>query len=84
MPTVVIASPKGGAGKSTTAVLLGTELAHAGANVVMLDCDPNQSLTLWSDRGPLPERITVLSSVSKSRHRQSDQAARHRRPDRYR
>lgn len=66
MPTVVIASPKGGAGKSTTAVLLGTELAHAGANVVMLDCDPNQSLTLWADRGPLPDRINVLSSVSES------------------
>src|SRR5690606_24725193 len=66
MPTVVIASPKGGAGKSTTAVLLGTELAHAGANVVMLDCDPNQSLTLWSDRGTLPDRISVLSSVNES------------------
>ncbi|MBS4009867.1 MAG: ParA family protein [Roseovarius sp.] len=66
MPTVVIASPKGGAGKSTTAVLLGTELAHAGANVVMLDCDPNQSLTLWADRGPLPDRISVLSSISES------------------
>lgn len=66
MPTVVIASPKGGAGKSTTAVLLGTELAYAGANVVMLDCDPNQSLTLWADRGPLPDRISVLSSVSEA------------------
>ena len=66
MPTVVIASPKGGAGKSTTAVLLGTELAHAGAKVVMLDCDPNQSLTLWADRGPLPDRISILSSVGES------------------
>ena len=66
MPTVVIASPKGGAGKSTTAVLLGTELAHAGANVVMLDCDPNQSLTLWADRGPLPNRISLLARVSES------------------
>lgn len=66
MPTVVIASPKGGAGKSTTAVLLGTELAHAGAKIVMLDCDPNQSLTLWAERGPLPDRISVLSSVSES------------------
>lgn len=52
MPTVVIASPKGGAGKSTAAILLGTELAHAGASVVMLDCDPNHSLTLWADRAP--------------------------------
>jgi len=32
----------------------------------MLDCDPNQSLTLWADRGPLPDRISVLSSVSES------------------
>jgi chromosome partitioning protein len=66
VPTVVIASPKGGAGKSTTAILLGTELAHAGANVIMLDCDPNRSLTLWADRGPLPDRISVLSNVSES------------------
>lgn len=66
MPTVVIASPKGGAGKSTTAILLGTELAYAGANVVMLDCDPNQSLTLWADRSPLPDRIKVLANVTES------------------
>lgn len=66
MPTIVIASPKGGAGKSTTAILLGTELAHAGANVTMLDCDPNLSLTLWAGRGRLPERVSVLSDVSES------------------
>ena len=66
MPTIVIASPKGGAGKSTTAVLLGTELAHAGANVTMLDCDPNGSLTLWAERAPLPERMAVLSDITES------------------
>ena len=63
MPTVVIASPKGGAGKSTAAIILGTELAHAGAAVTLLDCDPNRSLSLWASRGPLPSRITVLSDV---------------------
>lgn len=66
MPTIVIASSKGGAGKSTTAVLLGTELAHAGAAVTMLDCDPNHSLTLWASRGKLPERVTVLSDVTEA------------------
>ena len=66
MPVVVIASPKGGSGKSTSAVLLGTELAHAGAQVTMLDCDPNHSLTLWGERGQLPPRITLLSDVSES------------------
>lgn len=66
MPTVVIASPKGGAGKSTTAILLATELAHAGANVTVLDCDPNNSVSIWADRSPLPERLTTLADVGES------------------
>lgn len=66
MPTIVIASPKGGAGKSTTAVLLGTELAHAGIDVTLLDCDPNRSLTLWAQRNTLPPRIAVLSDVTEA------------------
>ncbi|WP_218017099.1 ParA family protein [Gluconobacter albidus] len=40
MPVIAIASPKGGAGKSTTAVILGTQLAHYGAEVTLLDCGP--------------------------------------------
>ena len=66
MPVVVIASPKGGSGKSTSAVLLGTELAHAGAQVTMLDCDPNRSLSLWGGRGELPPRMTLLADVTES------------------
>nr|WP_185761981.1 ParA family protein [Zymomonas mobilis] len=67
MPTVVVASPKGGAGKSTTInVLAGTGLAHAGAEVVMVDCDPNRSLTIWSKRGTMPQRMRVLSDVTES------------------
>lgn len=66
MPTIVVASPKGGAGKSTTAVLLGTELAHGGIPVTMLDCDPNRSLTLWADQAELPAGISVLSDISEA------------------
>lgn len=66
MPTIVIASPKGGAGKSTTAVILATELAAAGAEVTLLDCDPNRSVTLWSERGSVPKRVTVLSGISEA------------------
>ena len=36
---MTVASPKGGAGKSTASVILGTELAYAGAEVTILDCD---------------------------------------------
>ncbi|MBF0856551.1 ParA family protein [Gluconobacter oxydans] len=66
MPVIAIASPKGGAGKSTTAVILGTQLAHYGAEVTLLDCDPNEALTLWADRAPRPPRISLITKVSES------------------
>lgn len=65
MPVIVLASPKGGSGKSTTAVILGTELAEAGVNVVMMDCDPNKSLTRWATKESQPnENIKVLTDVN--------------------
>ena len=66
MPTITVASPKGGAGKSTAAVLLATEIAAAGAEVALLDCDPNRSATLWGARAPLPARIELVSDVTES------------------
>ena len=63
MPVITVASPKGGSGKSTCALLLGTELAYAGVDVILLDCDPNGSLSLWAERGRVPERIAVLGGV---------------------
>jgi chromosome partitioning protein len=66
MPIVTVASPKGGAGKSTASVILGTELAHAGAAVSILDCDPNHSIRIWAERAPLPSRVSVRSDVGES------------------
>lgn len=66
MPVITVASPKGGAGKSTVSVILGTELAYAGAAITILDCDPNRSITIWAERAPLPPRITVRADVGKS------------------
>jgi len=66
MPIVTIASPKGGAGKSTASIILGTELAHAGAEVAIIDCDPNHSISIWAERGELPPRIRVRSDVGES------------------
>jgi chromosome partitioning protein len=45
MPTIVFASPKGGVGKSTAAVLLATELAGFGAGVTLIDADPNKPVS---------------------------------------
>jgi len=66
MPVVTIASPKGGAGKSTASVILATELAYAGAEVTILDCDPNRSVTIWAERARLPSRIAVRSNLGES------------------
>jgi chromosome partitioning protein len=66
MPVVTVASPKGGSGKSTASVILATELAHAGAAAVILDCDPNHSISVWANRAKLPERISVRTDVGES------------------
>lgn len=65
MPVIVMASPKGGVGKSTCAVLLASEFARMGANVTVLDCDPNKSLTRWASHGA-PTGVTLKSDVGRS------------------
>jgi chromosome partitioning protein len=47
MPVIAVANPKGGAGKSTTALVLATTLASQGASVSILDCDPNRPIEGW-------------------------------------
>ena len=66
MPVIVIASPKGGAGKSTTSILLATELALAGARTVLFDCDPNRSVSIWASRKTLPKNIEFINDVGES------------------
>jgi chromosome partitioning protein len=64
MPTIVFASPKGGAGKSTSALLLATELALKGKAVTIIDADPNKPMTRWASRAGRPENLTVISDIS--------------------
>jgi chromosome partitioning protein len=66
MPTIVFANPKGGAGKSTSAVILATQLAHKGAEVTILDADPNKPISHWEKRGRVPANITVVADISES------------------
>ena len=46
MQIIMIANQKGGTGKTTTTLNLGTHLADAGLKVLMIDLDPQSSLTL--------------------------------------
>ncbi len=64
MPTVVFASPKGGAGKSTSAVILATELAALGTDVTIIDADPNKPVSRWGALPGKPGNLTVIDNVS--------------------
>lgn len=62
MPTIAFVSPKGGAGKSTSALLLATSLAHL-YEVTIIDADPNQPIKDWATGGNVPEKLTVVTDV---------------------
>lgn len=64
MPTIVFASPKGGAGKSTSALILATELAEARASVTVIDADPNKPLSRWAQRPGKPAKLNVVADVT--------------------
>jgi chromosome partitioning protein len=63
MPTIVFANPKGGAGKSTSALVLATQLALKGGDVTIIDADPNKFIHDWARLGK-PENITVVAAAS--------------------
>ncbi len=59
MPVIVFASPKGGAGKTTSAFILATELADRGMNVTIIDADPNHPIAYWAKRGGKSKNLKV-------------------------
>lgn len=63
MPVITMLSPKGGVGKTTTALILGTELAASGRRVVMIDADPNFPLVRWASKEGKPENIDVVQET---------------------
>jgi chromosome partitioning protein len=62
MPTIALASPKGGAGKSTASALLGSDLAERGTTVTIIDADPNHPLVRWGRRPGLPKGLQVIET----------------------
>lgn len=64
MPVISFANAKGGAGKTTAALLLATELAHQGYRICILDADPQRWITQWSEAAGLQHNIEVISEVS--------------------
>jgi chromosome partitioning protein len=57
---LVVASGKGGSGKTSTSLNLAVYAAHEGRRVVIVDLDRQQSLTRWCERRPPAAPALIL------------------------
>jgi chromosome partitioning protein len=64
MAVITFANTKGGAGKTTAALLLTTELLHRNYRVCVIDADPQRWFSKWYESASLMPRLTVETYVS--------------------
>lgn len=64
MPIISFANPKGGAGKTTSALLLASELASKGAQVAIIDADPEKWISQWGALDGKPDTIQIIGEVT--------------------
>lgn len=64
MAVISFANPKGGAGKTTTALLLASELAEKGAQITIIDADPEKWISGWGALPGKPSNIEIVRDVS--------------------
>jgi chromosome partitioning protein len=62
MPILTFANTKGGAGKTTMALVVAGELASRGHRVAVLDADPQQWVSRWMTR--LPKTFSIIPDVT--------------------
>jgi chromosome partitioning protein len=65
LPVIAFISPKGGAGKTTAALVLALGLADRGCRVAIIDADPNKPFVAWSRLPGAPEGVTVHPAPTK-------------------
>jgi chromosome partitioning protein len=81
LPTVAFVSPKGGAGKTTAALLLAIGLQAMGRVVAMIDSDPNKPLVHWASLPGRLDRISVHAAPTPQDVRDALREAQRKRPD---
>jgi chromosome partitioning protein len=64
MPVISFANAKGGAGKTTAALLLATELAQQGFRITIIDTDPQRWISQWHETSGNVRNIEVISEVT--------------------
>lgn len=64
MPTISFANPKGGAGKTTSALLLASELASRGAQITVIDADPEKWISQWGTLDGKPDNLAIVGEVT--------------------
>lgn len=64
MPVISFANAKGGAGKTTAALLLATEVAARGKRVTIFDADPQRWISKWFELPGASPLINVVYEIS--------------------
>jgi chromosome partitioning protein len=64
MPIISFANPKGGAGKTTSALLLASELACKGTMITVIDADPEKWISQWGRMPGKPDNIDIIFEVT--------------------
>lgn len=64
MKSIAFLSQKGGSGKTTLVVHVAVAAAEAGERVVVVDTDPQQSATVWSEARPQPIPVVATAPVA--------------------
>ena len=81
MPSIAFVSPKGGAGKTTAALLLALGLAERGETVAVIDSDPNKPFVHWAALPGKPAQISVHPAPTAHDVRDALREANRRSPD---
>lgn len=81
MPNIAFISPKGGAGKTTAALLLALGLAERGTRVALIDSDPNKPLVHWASLPNRPPAVSVHPAPTVQDIRDAVREAKRRDPE---
>jgi chromosome partitioning protein len=81
VPNIAFISPKGGAGKTTAALLLALGLSERGHRVALIDSDPNKPLVHWAALPGRPAEISVHAAPTVQDIRDAAREAQRRDPE---